>query len=249
MPSATRTVTAPILDILNRSTITDNRLVLPADLPRPDYVAVNRVLEKIGGKWNRSARAHLFAGDADAALEPVLLTGKVTDERRLFDAFYTPPAVADRVIDLAKIGLGMRVLEPSCGMGALASRAAAAGAYVVASDVRDTGWSHPDVVTYFGEDFLEGRPGPGDLFDRVVMNPPFSNQADMAHVRHAASFIKDGGRLVAVMSPSYMFRTTRVAAAFRDWLDEHPHDVEALPDNSFKVSGTGVRTVILAVDL
>ena len=43
-------------------------------------------------------------------------------------------------------------------------------------------------------------------YDRIVMNPPFEAGQDIDHVRHAFQFLKDGGRLVSIMSPSPFFR-------------------------------------------
>ena len=46
-------------------------------------------------------------------------------------------------------------------------------------------------------DFLECN---GDLgtFDRIVMNPPFTNGDDIKHIMHALKMLKPGGRLVAI---------------------------------------------------
>lgn len=268
MPTATRTVPDTIIDVLNRSTTDGNRLDLPGTLDRKEYDAIKKVINALGGKWNRSAGTHLWPEGTDVAavIEPVLLTGKVTDERKQFDAFYTPAPIAEQVIDAAKIAAGHVALEPSAGDGALALPAARAGAEVVAYELRDLTWpgltpeTIDDTLTFHEGDVGDGhvvlRTGidfltvTGDrIYDRVIMNPPFSNQQDMAHVRHAARFVIPGGRLVAIMSPSFMFRTTRVADDFRTWLVEQPHTTEALPDGAFKVSGTGVHTILLTVDL
>lgn len=272
MPTATKTVPDIVLDVLNRSTTDGNRLDLPEQLTPADYREIKKVIIALGGKWDRRLAVHLWPDGTDVAavIEPVLLTGTVTDQRKLFDAFYTPPAVAEQVIDLAGIELGHAVLEPSAGDGALAIPAAQAGGVVDAYELRDVDWSTRG-VTYLGHshvlncglhngiicgssvtlhtviDFLTVTPAPD--YHRVIMNPPFSNQQDMRHVLHAARFVAPGGRLVAVMSPSFMFRTTKIAAEFRDWLWAHTHDVVELPDNSFKASGTGVRTVLVTVDL
>jgi predicted RNA methylase len=272
LSTATRPVPDIVIDVLNRSTTVDNRLDLPEQLDRKEYDAIKKVINAVGGKWNRSAGTHLWPAGVDVAtvIEPVLLTGKVTDERKLYDAFYTPADIAKQVIDAAEIWPGQLVLEPSAGMGALALPAAHAGAEVVAYELRPLTWvehglsplkinddvtaeaghiggGDGHITLHTGVDFLTVDRDP--VYDRVVMNPPFSNQADMRHVRHAARFVTPGGRLVAIMSPSFMFRTTKVASDFRDWLDEHPHDITALPDGAFKPAGTGVRTDLLTVDL
>ena len=46
-----------VLDILGNCEVQDNVLYLPnVQLDRADYTAVNKVLEALGGKWNRKAK-------------------------------------------------------------------------------------------------------------------------------------------------------------------------------------------------
>lgn len=230
----------PVLAVLDSGVaINGNHLTITAQLDRKLYVAVNKVLEALGGKWNRSAQAHVFADDPTDVIDAAILTGAYTDERKQFDVFLTPPAVADLVVDLADIRIGMKVLEPSAGEGALATRAAAAGAEVVTYELRDiTGVPPTDFLTV----------SPAAIYDRVVMNPPFSRQQDMVHVTHAWEFVKPGGRLVAIMSPAFQFRQSSKAAAFRSLLDSVDHEITPLPDGSFRESGTNVSTVIVTMD-
>lgn len=74
------------------------------------------------------------------------------------------------------------------------------------------------------------------------MNPPFAKQADIAHVRHAHTFLATNGLLVSIMGASVAFREDKRTVEFRAWVAEHGGAIEALPDGSFKSSGTGVRT-------
>jgi hypothetical protein len=68
-------VSDQVLSILfNSIAVEGNQLRIVRELDRRDYVAVNGVLEAIGGKWNRKAKAHLFPIAAADALDPVLLT-------------------------------------------------------------------------------------------------------------------------------------------------------------------------------
>jgi type I restriction-modification system DNA methylase subunit len=85
-------------------------------------------------------------------------------------------------------------------------------------------------------------------YDRVLMNPPFENLQDIDHVLHALHFLKPGGRLVAVMSPSPFFRSDRKCELFRGVVEKLGCEVVDLPDGSFKASGTGVATKLLILD-
>jgi type I restriction-modification system DNA methylase subunit len=88
----------------------------------------------------------------------------------------------------------------------------------------------------------------GNLFDRVVMNPPFSRQADIRHVLHAFRFLRAGGRLVSVMSASVQFRENRLTTDFRKFVSDHKGRIESTPQGSFAVSGTLVNTVIVTLE-
>jgi predicted RNA methylase len=243
-------VTADVIDVLNQAETEGNALRLTGQFDRATYLAVNKALEAAGGKWNRKLRAHLFSGDAADVVEPILLTGEVVSAKQAFGYFPTPGPVVRRVMDLAHIEPGMRVLEPSAGRGALALAAVRAGAVVDCVEIQP---EHANAltaerernITVISADFLTTDPRP--VYDRVVMNPPFARQADIVHVKHAWQALKPGGRLVAVMSAGVTFRRTSAAVAFRSRLEALGGALHPLPEGAFKESGTGVRTVIVVL--
>lgn len=238
-----------VLSILAAAEVNGNSLVLQGQLDRPSYVAVNKVLEAAGWKWNRKAKAHTCDGEAIDVLEQVLLTGEVTVSKNEFGFFPTPKAIVSRLIALADIKPGMQVLEPSAGKGAIAYAIAEitpphcielleANFAALAGDLRFAAVSKYD--------FLQVQPNA--VFDRIVMNPPFARQADIKHVTHAFKFLKDGGRLVSVMSASVTFRNDRLTNEFRALVERCDGDITPLPEGSFKESGTMVRTVVVTLD-
>ncbi|MCC6229060.1 MAG: hypothetical protein IT432_07535, partial [Phycisphaerales bacterium] len=149
------------------------------------------------------------------------------------DFFPTPPALATEIVEKADIEPGMKVLEPSAGNGRIADAIKAAG---VVPDVAEVS---PDLRAILekkgypleGRDFMEFNPGP--VYDRIVMNPPFSNRMDVEHVRHAYDLLKPGGRIVAIMSEGPFFGQDKKASGFRDWLDTVGTS-EQLPEGSFQ---------------
>lgn len=80
-------------------------------------------------------------------------------------------------------------------------------------------------------------------FDRIIMNPPFSNSQDAKHILHAYSLLKDGGTLVSVASSSIQTREGKVY----DELRELPIEWFEVNSGAFKESGTMVNTVILRI--
>lgn len=243
-------VDTEVLAVLSRATVEAKAVVLNGQLDRKLYERTNKVLEAAGGKWNRKARAHVFDTDADTRIEQIILTGDVVVPQD-FGYFPTPPAVVSRLLDLADIEPGMTVLEPSAGKGAIAFAVAAVASGVcvdcvelldqnvaaLADDMRLGSLQHCD--------FLTVTPTP--IYDRVVMNPPFEKQADIRHVLHALKFLKPGGLLVSVMASSVVFRDNKLTADFRALVNARGGALEALPEGSFKASGTGVNTVIVVI--
>lgn len=170
--------------------------------------------------------------------------------------FPTPAPLAARMVEVADIQPGMRVLEPSAGTGAIlraivdaevARGRSGAPARVTAIEfnaalVRALPLHLAEVVRC--TDFLR-EPAEGivdaALFDRIVMNPPFEHGADIRHVRHAVKFLRAGGRLVALCADGPRQREQlrpEIEAAGGTW--------ESLGDVGF--DGTHVRVALVVVD-
>ena len=162
-----------------------------------------------------------------------------------------PSPLVQQLIDQADIKPGMSVLEPSAGKGDIADLLAQTGAKVDVVELSSTlrpilkAKGHKVV----GHDFDTFEP-PSGGYDRVVMNPPFSDGMDADHVRRAYDMLKPGGRLVAITGEGIHFRTDKKSAAFREWLDLRGGVATKLPEGSFKSAfrPTGVATRVVVVD-
>lgn len=256
LPAGGKAIAADVLSVLAAAETDGLNLRLTGKLDRRLYMATDKVLEALGGKWNSRAGVHTFPHDAGELLGEVLATRHYVDAKKAFQAFYTPAALAARVVEAADIKEGEKVLEPGAGGGALLRPAIAAGAKVWAYEIDPK--AHAALVTEFfsqfgagglGDDFMAAAVPDHPPFDKVIMNPPFSGGQDVRHVMHAAKFVKPGGRLVAIMSPGVVFRQTEPYKGFRAWCEEHGATVEHIAAGTFKESGTDVSTVIVTVDL
>jgi len=168
------------------------------------------------------------------------------------DYFPTPVAIAQRMAQLAEIEPGMRVLEPSAGNGNLADAAKSAGAKVdvieISNDLRNVleAKGYPIVA----HDFMEFSPS--ELYDAVIMNPPFSNRLDADHIQHAFDMVKPGGKLVAIAGEGVFFGSDKKALAFREWLDENTAEVEKLDSGTFQdkslLATTGANARLIVMD-
>ncbi len=252
--------------VLEASTITENSVHLPPNLERGLYEAVNKALTAAGGKWNRNAQAHLFQGDPRVKLGLALENGFVEDEKKKFQAFYTPPELAARVVELAEVS-GQRVLEPSAGQGALVKECVAQGAGEINcvelnEDTRQTlidlSAAHPGRVHLEFGDFMNWVPDHG-FYDRIVMNPPFTRDQDVIHVERALSFLKPGGILVAIMLDNMGRKRFQCLTGFLDELGTEAMLASRIPNaqpiywfhkvprGAFK--DTDVQTIILKIKL
>lgn len=241
-------ISQDVLKVLDAATIDGALLTLNGNLDRKLYVETNKVIEAAGGKWNRGAKAHVFDGDAIDAIEPIILTGEYRLTKQDFGQFDTPEALAENVVDLADIQAGMSVLEPSAGIGRIAAAARQVGSFVTCWEIDEKRAEKlADIAHSLNVgDFLAAEPV--SAFDRVVMNPPFAKQGDIKHVLHAFNFLKPSGRLVAIMSNSVMFRDNKLTTDFREFVSSHGGTMTALPEGSFKSSGTGVNTCVVTIN-
>ena len=90
-------------------------------------------------------------------------------------------------------------------------------------------------------------PAAAELYDVVMMNPPFDRERDIDHVMHALKFLKPDGCLIAVMSAGTEYRETNKATAFRELMATMKAKWRDLPPGSFASVGTYMNTLILRV--
>ena len=233
------------ISVLGAARIEGVSLFLTGQLDRKAYQDVNKVLEAIGGKWSRSAKAHVFQEDPEGLIEEIVLTGEYSRTKQDLGQFDTPPDLAAEAVSLARLSPGMRVLEPSAGVGNIAREIATLGCDPVCCEIdpKRAGLLRGEFSQVREGDFL--RMTDLGMFDRVVMNPPFAKQADIAHVSHALGLVRPEGRLVAIMSAGVLFRENEKTRAFREKVSERGGSITRVPAGAFRASGTDVSTVIV----
>lgn len=156
--------------------------------------------------------------------------------------FPTPPGLVLRMVELADIWCVQRILEPSAGTGAILERIVGKTSQsVVAVEINSSlaeqlrnRW--PGIDTRCA-DFLACN---GDLgkFDRILMNPPFASGQDIKHILHAITFLKPGGRLVAICANGPR-QQEQLQPLCETWIDLEP--------GTFKESGTNVNAALLVI--
>jgi len=159
-----------------------------------------------------------------------------TDVSKDLQFYPTPRKVIDRILSSINIQNGDKVLEPSCGDGAILDALRENG--VVCRGIEyDTGRAmqarakgHPVLIA----NFLECEPA--HHCDYVIMNPPFVGKHYIKHVEHAMKFLKAGGTLITILPASAWYQHKLLDGKWTD-----------LPVASFKESGTNVNTGFLTI--
>lgn len=188
-----------------------------------------------------------FYEKAKQAKEHAKLGVQVVTANQLFP---TPQSLAERMVSEAGLNYGETVLEPSAGTGrilkAIYNDSHFSGIEkVVAVEINgklcdSLKLSYPEVQLH-RMDFLKYKPN--NLFNKIIMNPPFENGVDIKHIMHAWSMLASGGRLVAICAFG-----PRQKKEIGKLVDDFGGVWENLPDGSFKESGTNVHTALIIVD-
>ncbi len=196
-----------------------------------------RVLKSVGATpYGKAGIDFEFPYDPRPVIDEIVTSGCLPDQKA--HQFYpTPPRVAEIVLEMANIGEADTVLEPEAGQGDLAEYLPKNRTTCV-----ELAPLHCRVLQARGfnvieADFLawaEEAHAKGVRFDKVCMNPPFSEGRALAHVRAAATLVSDGGTVTAVLPASC--RGTEVLAG---WV----HEWSAVLPNAFE--GTGVSVVVM----
>lgn len=228
-----------------------NEVRLVKQLTPSLYGKVSSLFLELGASWEPSRQAHVFMEPAHLVLDPLVKTGYVFT-RRDFEFFETQPREVNRVAVAAEIKPGMKVLEPSAGRGAIALMAAEivgkgnVKCYELmpanAAGLRALGFDDVDEV-----DFLSIQPTA--VYQRVILNPPFSGGRDIAHVLHALKFVRPGGRLVAITSVTWRQGRSKSQKSFQSLLQRHRATVLNIEAGAFSEVGTDVPTCLITIDV
>jgi len=192
------------------------------------------VLEYMGGESIHNTNWE-FSYPVKKVLHEIIRSGQLP-EKKTHQFFQTNENLAMTVVDKADIEDDHEVLEPSAGLGAIAKFLPKDRTTCVEiSRVHCSALESKGFQT-FNRDFISWNSN--EKFDRIVMNPPYSDGRAVEHLTKAHNLLKDDGKLVAILPASL-----KDEIFFEGW-DHEWSDVLA---NEFKESGTGVNVVILTL--
>lgn len=161
-----------------------------------------------------------------------------------FNLFQTPKHIAQRMADMIPNSWDRpKVLEPSAGLGNLYRAVLNKyGHYAEYHLVENNPECMAELYRQGGSpklhqrDFLSWEPG--QLFDVIIMNPPFKQGRDIKHIAHALGLLNPGGFLVALCANGPK-QNEQLKAVSDTW--------EVLPEKSFKSEGTNVSVSMLTI--
>lgn len=180
---------------------------------------VTKVLAAIGGVISMKGWFE-FDYDPTDAIREIVCSGCIPDQQA--HQFYpTPESVARAAVAMANIGVVGTILEPSAGLGALALLLPAGRLTCVEIAPLHCAVLRARGLNAVQADFIEWSDvqwRQGTRFDRIIMNPPFSEGRAQAHVEQACKLIAPDGVLVAVL-PASMRGKQFISGYLANWSD------------------------------
>lgn len=151
---------------------------------------------------------------------------------------------------MADIKGGHKVLEPSAGIGLLAEGILRHQPNIQLDCIelnseckkvlKDKGFN------VIWSNFLDFRPK--YLYDRVIGAPNFKDNIDCEHVMKMYDCVKEGGKVISIMSPYWMTGDSELQIKFREWLKDKSYTITVLPDNSYVEDGITVPTILINLE-
>lgn len=170
-----------------------------------------------------------FGYPAGEVINRVIMLGAIPDEKS-HQYYPTPPDLARQAVDWADIGPDHLCLEPSAGQGNLAELMPVSQTTCVeVSDVHAQVLRSKAFPFVVHGCFLDWASSTGKLFDRIVMNPPFSEGRWRAHTEAAARMLDENGIMVAIL-PASAKDSFNLDGLDLEWSEEH-----SFPGVSIKV--------------
>lgn len=188
---------------------------------------------------------------------------KRTEEQISLQQFSTPPNIAYLASWVANIDSTDTVLEPSAGIGGLASFAKADGATVYVNELSDSRLAMLKELPFDGF-YQENAEQIDNILPEtvvptvVLMNPPFSSTGGrtknttknaIPHIEQALARLQDGGRLVAIVGKGMADDTP----TFKGWYDtlRESYSIRAnigINGENYRKYGTTFDVQLLVID-
>lgn len=160
-----------------------------------------------------------------------------------FNLFQTPPRIAAHMVELAAehVPQPRHVLEPSAGLGRLFLPARERWPEARFTLVEESSACMAELYKFPGAHLLQGdflSLKVGQVFDVILMNPPFERGRDIKHILHARALLAPGGVLVGLCYDGVR-QNKKLRPLCQSW--------EVLPAKSFKAEGTAAGVALVTM--
>jgi len=160
---------------------------------------VDEVMQAIGGAF-KEPWSYVFEYNAKEVIRNLLASGVIPDSKS-HQYYPTPDYLAKKVVEMAEIEEGHKILEPSAGQGGIADHLPVAQTHCVEISPLNCSVLESKGLKTEMADFLTWQAP--SLYDRVLLNPPFSEGRALDHINRAASLLSSDGRIVAILPASF----------------------------------------------
>ena len=156
------------------------------------------VLEALGAVQDDGV--FVFGYEYRDVLRELCLTGCLPDQKA-HQYYPTPSKLAQIAVEMAQITPTDSILEPSAGQGGIADHLPKDQTVCVEISALHVKILESKGFACAQGDFIEWAKS-AEMFDVIVMNPPFSEGRARTHTNAAISLLKPGGRVVSILPAS-----------------------------------------------
>jgi len=183
----------------------NNQHYLSSSMDKLVKKQVIEILELLGAKFTDNTYTFDYSNHDDV-VDFVKVTGCVFDYKS-YQYYPTPDNVAQIAQEELQCTSDNSLLEPSAGQGNLVKGIEYKSLDLV--EISNINSMILERTNFFSTktihemDFLKFAKNETRTFDRIIMNPPFSEGRVFSHIKNAFSLLNSGGRMVAI-APSSM---------------------------------------------
>lgn len=240
-----------VTEILKHCTLKDNILKLPnVRLNQKSYAEAKKWIEEAGGEWKGGKIQGFTFPFNPQRVFSILQKGERVRLQQEFQFFETPSKLADWLVSfVGEIVNTDKVLEPSAGRGAIVKAIhrnnpnVTVDCYEMMPENKEI-LSSFDCVNILGDDFTTCADA---HYDKIIANPPFANNQDIAHVKKMYCMLNKGGILASIISAHWEFAQEKVCSDFRDWLKDVNAHIYDIDGGEFKDSGTMIKSKAIVI--
>jgi len=238
-----------IIDILKQWSFEDNKYFLPnINLDRKIYLKCNDVLTSLGLIWNKWKKAHITDENIENLQETlndildIWEVETIKEYRDKYQFFETPYSIAKTMEELLEVEQCNTILEPSAWHGAIASIVDYGTCSLtcleldpIKCDILKSKLKEKTEIINI--DFLEYK---NNSFDRIILNPPYSNNQAIKHILHWYELLNKWWVLVA-LTPSNIL-TKEYKDLTKKLIDLEPSTYQV---EDWQFEFTNIKTIII----